>query len=115
MYSMSELSQEERKYLFCRASFAEYASQVESFEHTDSQSMIRIAEQRSGATEPMSNDLDRTRAQPSKYHWMLSRGQCGRLKIDSRFILSSEDFAKMVGGEKAKDACRYCITDFLFR
>lgn len=115
MYSINELSAEERKYLFCRASFADYASQVENFEHTDSNSMLRIADQRAGATEPTSNDFDRVRAHDPKYHWMLSRGQCGSLKIDSRFIMSSEDFGELVKSDNAKAACKYCVSDFLFR
>lgn len=115
MYHISELSAEERKYLFNRQSFADYATQADNFEHTDSLSMLRIAQQRAGATEPTSNDFDRVRAHAPKYHWMLSRGQCGSLKIDSRFIMSSEDFGELVRSEGMNKACRYCVSDFLYR
>lgn len=115
MYSISELSAEERKYLFCRESFAEYATQADNFEHTDSRQMLRIAQQRAGATEPTSNDFDRVRAHAPKYHWMLSHGQCGSLKIDSRFIMSSEDFGELVKSEGMNKACKYCVAGFLQR
>lgn len=115
MYSINELSAEERKYLFCRASFADYASQVENFEHTDSLSMLRIAEQRAGATEPGTDDFDRARSTVPKSHWMLSSGACGKKRIDGRFVLSSQDFGKLVRGDNSKAACKYCVSDFLFR
>ena len=115
MYAISELSDEERKYLFCRHSFADYASQVENFEHTDSRSMLRIAEQREGATEPGVDDHDRARSEPPKSHWMLSSGACGKKRIDGRFVLSSQDFAKLVRGDNAKAACKYCVAGFLQR
>jgi hypothetical protein len=114
MYHISELGDEERKYLFNRHSFAEYATEVENFERFNSAAMLRIAEQRDGITEP-SITYDRVRAEPTKLHWMLGQGQCRFLKIDGRFILSSEDFGKVVNGSDAGRACRYCVADFLHR
>jgi hypothetical protein len=114
MYHISELSEEERKYLFCRESFSEYAVQVEDFSRTDSLSMLRIAAERGGATEP-GEVIGVVRAHPTRLHWILSNGQCRWLKVDSRFILSSERFSELMKGSNAKRACRYCIADFLYR
>ena len=115
MYSISELSAEERKYLFCRESFSEYATEAEDFSHLNSRAMLRIAEQRDGATEPSMPIPDIVRAEPPKFHWILSSGQCRWLKIVGSFVMSSEDFGKLVGGSDAKRACRYCVADFLYR
>lgn len=115
MYSIADLSPEERKYLFNRQSFSDYATQADNFEHTDSLSMLRIAQQRAGATEPTSNDFDRVRAHATKYHWMLSHGRCVSLKINSRFIMSSEDFGELVKSEEKTKACKYCVAGFLQR
>lgn len=114
MYDISELSPEERKYLFSRASFADYAAQVEDFSRTDSLSMLKIAARRGGATEP-GEVIGAVRAHPTRLHWILSNGQCRWLKVDSRFILSSERFSELIKGASAKRACRYCVADFLYR
>lgn len=113
MYHISELSDEERKYLFCRHSFAAYAAEVEDFSRANSQTMLQIAERRDGATEPDERIPDIVRSDPPKSHWMLGQGQCRFLKIDSKFILSSEEFGKLVNGSNARKACRYCVESFL--
>ena len=115
MYAISELSDDERRYLFSRHSFADYASEVEDFSRTNSAFMLQIAEQREGATEPAQRIPDIVRSDPPKSHWMLGRGQCRFLKIDSKFILSSEEFSALVNGSNARKACRYCLSDFLYR
>lgn len=114
MYSISELSDEERKYLFCRESFSDYATQAEDFSRTDSLSMLKIAAQRGGATEP-GEVICVVRYHPIQLHWILSNGQCRWLKVDSRFILSSERFGELMKGSNAKRACRYCVASFLYR
>ena len=115
MYHISELGDEEREYLFCRHSFADYAAEAEDFSRASSQIMLQIAEQRDGSTDPDNRIPDIVRSGPLKSHWMLGQGQCRFLKIDGRFILSSEEFGKLVNGNDAKRACRYCVSDFLYR
>ena len=114
MYYISELSDEERKYLFCRHSFADYAAEVEDFSRANSQIMLQIAEQRDGATEPENPIPDIVRSDPPKSHWMLGQGQCRFLKIDSKFILSSEEFGKLMK-ENKKRLCKYCQESFTYR
>lgn len=113
MYAISELSDEERKFLFCRQSFADYATEVEDFSRTNCSDMILMARQRLGATEPENPMPDIVRSDPPKSHWMLGQGQCRFLKIDGRFILSSEEFSALVNGSDARRACRYCVESFL--
>lgn len=113
MYSISELSAEERKYLFNRQSFSDYAADAESFERMDAASMLRIAEQRAGATDP--EEVIRTpHYNTPKYHWMLSGGSCSKMKLDGLFILSSHEFGKLME-EDVKKVCRYCVSSFTQR
>lgn len=113
MYSIADLSDEERRYLFMGRSFADYATEVEDFSRTNCSDMILMARQRLGATEPENPIPDIVRSDPPKSHWMLGQGQCRFLKIDSKFILSSEEFGKLVNGSNARKACRYCVESFL--
>lgn len=114
MYSISELSDEERKYLFGYQSFSDYATEVEDFSRIDSASMLRIADQREGATEPK-EAVGVVRSDPVKYHWMLSGGQCRFLRIEGRMILSSQGFGELIRNGESSRACKYCVADYLYR
>jgi len=115
LYHISELSDEERKFLFNRQSFADYATEAEDFSHLNCAYMLDVARQRQGATEPTSDIPDIVRSDPPKIHWMLSSGQCRFLNVRGVFIMSTEDFGTLLGGDNAKRACRYCTADFLYR
>lgn len=112
MYRASDLSSEERKYLSCGRSFADYAAEVEDFSRTSASTMLQLAMSRSGATDP-GEEVAKPMYSTSKYHWALSGGKCGPVMRGCTLILSSTDFKKAI--ENGKRVCKYCASDFQYR